>query len=96
MKSRHAAAFALLGWYLMYPPMTPARKSINDAPLSQWKSGGGFDTAKECETVKARMRKSSKELSDTTPSWDQKGRDLADSIGDAQCVAADDPRLKGN
>ncbi len=41
MTLRHAAALALVGWYLMYPP-TPNR------PLSQWEILNIFDSATEC------------------------------------------------
>jgi hypothetical protein len=91
---RHAAALALVGWYLMYPPVTPAGKSLTDAPLTEWKSGASFDTAKDCETARAHMRKASKDLRNATPRGYQEGLDFAESIGDGQCVATDDPRLK--
>src|SRR6185312_12144148 len=34
MKPRHAAALALVGWYLMMPPWNPALDA--NAPLSKW------------------------------------------------------------
>jgi hypothetical protein len=39
MKPRHAAALALVGWYLMTPPNTgydPPRSRDDGAPLSKW------------------------------------------------------------
>ena len=64
MKPRHAAALALVGWYLMVPPYS-ALKTVTDAttgqrrfptqteieqaaPLSAWTLGAGFDLAAEC------------------------------------------------
>lgn len=40
---RHAAAFALVGWYLMIPP---GKEFM--APLGYWVQEVSFDTAKEC------------------------------------------------
>jgi len=62
MKSRHAAALALVGWYLMVPPpqSPPAALATNiDAineyrrmpqrlPISQWKTVESFDSADDC------------------------------------------------
>jgi hypothetical protein len=48
MKLRHAAALALVGWYLMIPPALPNGQPNLGAPLSQWGQGGDFDTAAAC------------------------------------------------
>ena len=54
MTLRHAAALALVGWYLMVPPATAPNgtkgaKLMTDAPLSRWFMHGSFDSAKQCE-----------------------------------------------
>jgi hypothetical protein len=61
MKSRHVAALALVGWYLMMPPlMTPCPSKhppkhpppLNfwgDAPLSHWDTVRSFNRAGDCE-----------------------------------------------
>jgi hypothetical protein len=56
MKFRHAAALALVGWYLMIAPILPrvvyAYQAIHAdtaAPLSRWTILGTFPTQKECE-----------------------------------------------
>jgi hypothetical protein len=61
MNPRHAAALALLGWYLMVPPlMTPCPSKhppkhpppLNfwgDAPLSRWDTVRSFNRAGDCE-----------------------------------------------
>jgi len=57
MKVRHAAALALIGWYLMAPPSSLPTissqgleiKEDATAPLSKWKSVGTFLTQKECD-----------------------------------------------
>jgi hypothetical protein len=46
MKLRHAAALALVGWYLMAPPMSswPGTPWIDpNAPLSKWQFIGRID-----------------------------------------------------
>ena len=48
MNLRHAAALALVGWYLMSPPIQAFKESPVpelSAPLSQWTSVSAFDTA---------------------------------------------------
>jgi hypothetical protein len=95
MNLRHAAALALVGWYLMYPPTTPRpdHRNLTDAPLAEWKSGKSFDTAKECEAARLRVKKSAKELEDATVG-DAVFHNLAENIASAQCIDSDDPRLK--
>lgn len=66
MNARHAAALALVGWYLMVPPFKPndmhrpsftlrsleARILNLDAPLSKWEIYVPSDSADECEASK--------------------------------------------
>ncbi len=56
---RHAAALALVGWYLMAPPPGPPRSTFantappNDgAPLNQWTTWDSYDSAQGCEAAK--------------------------------------------
>ena len=51
MKPRHAAALALVGWYLMVPPLFKKGIDLN-APPSQWEHRQAFDTADRCESTK--------------------------------------------
>jgi hypothetical protein len=48
MKARHAAALALVGWYLMTPPIL-LKCPDEGAPLSRWTVEEAFDTARECK-----------------------------------------------
>jgi hypothetical protein len=57
LKRFHAAALALVGWYLMIPPNHLGQQNNvtvyiadSDAPVKQWSRLASFDTAKECET----------------------------------------------
>jgi hypothetical protein len=56
MKPRHAAAFALVVWYLMQPPLPhlsahPTTPRIG-AGLSGWTIVKTFPTQKKCETLR--------------------------------------------
>jgi len=43
VKPRHAAALALVGWYLMAPPIRPGGGVDLKAPMSQWDQDDDFD-----------------------------------------------------
>jgi hypothetical protein len=87
MKLSHAAALALVGWYLMMapankPPPSDANKSTPNltAPLPQWVIVGRFDHPGDCKAA----------------AWDHLksfaiGSPWKDSL---QCIATDDPRIK--
>jgi hypothetical protein len=84
MNLRHAAALALVGWYLMIPPQT-AQKTFDDhAPLARWFVFSAHDAAHECEGAKFLNREGHK----------QTGDPLKAALDSAQCIATDDPRLK--
>ncbi len=97
MKPRHAAALALVGWYLMSPLVDQkAAKIVYEAPLTYWEHEGSFDTAAECERKRKENVRWITNLTikrtDTSP-----GSHLGlDSALAAKCIASDDPRLKGN
>jgi DNA-binding transcriptional regulator of glucitol operon len=48
MKIDHAAALALVGWYLMTPHPDSSGKLNFKAPLSQWNQIGAFANAATC------------------------------------------------
>jgi hypothetical protein len=105
MNLRHAAALALVGWYLMLPPFIrvgpdprePGRDIVapdSAAPLSKWFWSGSFDSVEACE------RSQEKEITET-----QRRNSLKTSFHaridrdemafrEARCIATDDPRLK--
>ena len=45
--SRHAAALALFGWYLMLPPVRPDGSVNANAPLSIWTTSNKYETVDE-------------------------------------------------
>ena len=85
MKPRHAAALALVGWYLMQPPLVTPNSFNFDAPLSRWDIEESFDTASDCEQTWNSMTEKAKGKSDVLSRREQFGH----------CIATDDPRLKG-
>ena len=106
MNPRHAAALALVGWYLMIPP--GANNGLPfDAPISQWRHIGSLDSAAECERILTKLRNdSSAETKPEIKAWHAKYDDVhtgrvlhalavEKTTKAAQCIASDDPRLKG-
>jgi hypothetical protein len=79
MKTRHFAALALMGWYLIVPPTTriwwigPVRTD-DAAQLSKWTVERSFDKAQVCEAARLAGQQQS-------------------ANAKAVCVASDDPRL---
>ncbi len=106
MTLRHAAALALVGWYLMVPPDGPTPSSPlywhSYSPLSRWQIVEPFDTAAACKDAANKLTE------DAVHIWNSSlGKKLdKDSEKDlifkwgrelsASCFATDDPRLKGN
>ena len=48
MDPRHVAALALVGWYLMVPPLQGAAVNIT-APIAKWEIKQSFDSAARCD-----------------------------------------------
>ena len=50
MKSHHAAALALVGWYLMLPPVDISTgRYVEEAPIAAWRRLVEYDTVAKCE-----------------------------------------------
>ena len=97
----HAAALALVGWYLMAPPSvltTDDRgKSIpfadQSAPLSHWRIVQSFDSAARCQKAAAELLDASLSVKPKRP---ETRSEVGARLGWAmayKCVATDDPRL---
>lgn len=84
MKPRHAAALALVGWYLMTPPISKSGDVFYNAPLTSWEHQNVGSTLADCEKNKqAAIRLMAK----FSP-----GERLK-AVQAANCIATDDPRL---
>jgi hypothetical protein len=107
MKARHAAALALVGWYLMVPP-----NKNEDTPLSEWIVRRTYDSAEACQqgagneraqaAAKLRQYDSMTDLQRRNLEHNQEAldREIADNASiDAAfrsaCFERGDPRLKG-
>ncbi len=91
MKPRHAAALALVGWYLMVPP-TSSSRVLADAPIAAWQILEPFETLADCQHRKDGAAA-------VAESWhvqpeDNDRRIAALAMHLTQCIASDDPRLK--
>ena len=86
MRLRHVTALALVGWYLMAPPLVNDQ-SQPDAPISRWTIIKSFDSAMECENRASELRQSSHVTE--LPTGPVKLR-----IFSTKCIVSDDPRLK--
>ena len=99
MKFYHAAALALVGWYLIVPPLT-SEKVLPNAPFSQWEQVKTFDTANACKKDMRFLASifDSEAVKHAAAETGQ-AADLAvgkKRLDAAICISADDPRLKGN
>src|SRR5882762_7449737 len=94
MKSRHAAALALVGWYLMLPPpmrlsdgrIDPDLSSDLSAPLADWFHVRSFDTAADCTAELEVMKRRGAQF--------QREHPLPVLVENAnRCVSSNDPRF---
>jgi hypothetical protein len=86
MKPRHAAALALIGWYLMLPPVDRNNRVLDNLPIGKWDAVDSYDVASDCRDANLDFFRRVKDLPYTN--W-QRARVLS-----MQCIATDDPRLK--
>ena len=93
MNPRHAAALALVGWYLIAPSFSKQGNWQPNltAPLSYWAVIQSFDSAKECEDFRTATQKRFGAPPTTPTNAKEAARAGAQY---AQCISSDDPRLK--
>jgi hypothetical protein len=102
MKFRHAAALALVGWYLMTAPVTEQGAINQDAALSEWTKASHFDAESDCDARRKEKIRDSEDEVELAPKSeaDEDGKRDADKDLNAalvsQCVADDDPRITGS
>ena len=81
MKPRRAAAIALVGWYLMVPPVRQPMYVEGHADYSEWKVLRVFPDYYKCEFYLVQVKQLLEEAH---------GQEI-----DAECFASDDPHMKG-
>jgi hypothetical protein len=107
MNLRHAAALALIGWYLIVPPyLAPFNYRDLWAPVSQWKIVQGFDTPTGCEGYLQEMKEDPAALHGeyaVAPKFKMQGLTKMGGMGIGlfalkygRCIFVDDPRLDQN
>ncbi|MDO8431390.1 MAG: hypothetical protein Q7S58_03170 [Candidatus Binatus sp.] len=89
MKSRHAAALTLVGWYLMMPPADTKVGLLLDAPFSDWRVVESFDTAAECK-ASLKAKRNGVKIPEVSKNWPND----VPTVAFWECIATDDPRLK--
>jgi hypothetical protein len=106
MKHRHAAALALVGWYMMVPPFSDTAPYANvnsEAPISCWdQTGKEFASQAICEEFIKKAKGDSRSDPNLRKNFERKfGKFGGPSWGQmllvlesARCVSTDDPRLK--
>jgi hypothetical protein len=102
MNLRHAAALALVGWYLMIPPeVYPGPNSsrvLMPPPFDRtWRVKATFNSANDCEVAREKHETDvALALKSAIPKRYEAHPTLSSPIDDgALCIATDDPRLKG-
>jgi hypothetical protein len=93
MKCHRAVALALVGWYLMTPPLSHSiRFEVDDqAPLREWTVMQAFDKASDCEDYRFRSQERHKRDAVSTPT--NMHQTFAVGMMDSQCIETNDPRL---
>ena len=83
MKCTHAAALALAAWYLFVAPTTNGKTRV-DAPMSQWKQSGPYESQVDCEATRKQIVAIASGVGSNAPPgsvW-------------AKCLQDNDPSLK--
>jgi hypothetical protein len=101
---RHAVALALVGWYLMLPPLGSSERDFpveSSAPITNWTNSGSYDSAKECEIERHKLSVDAEKRSfEAERGPTGKDQALAVAVAGAErlatCIETTDPRLKGN
>jgi hypothetical protein len=91
MKLRHAAALALVGWYLMLPPDYVRDGTLTfrrNAPLAEWQRGWGFRSEAACKEAITSASKHSGSYETFHQAL------VAEKMSNGRCIASDDPKLK--
>jgi hypothetical protein len=108
MSIRHAALLALMGWYLIMPPLG----SGVVPPISQWRRAGVFEKADDCTTAQnlilsacrqdlddmKRRRMAERRRGIVTSEAEESVRSTFHTCTTtllSRCVASDDPGLAG-
>jgi hypothetical protein len=87
MKLYHAAALALISWYLIVPPAKSTGEPDLQAPFSKWETDGSYDTAQACH------KRYQADVHRALTFGKRIGHEVSSRIQAEECIASDDPRL---
>ena len=90
MTTRHITALALVGWYLMIPPLQnpngdPSGPRNLRAPISEWDQMAAYDSAARCQRDIAKYY--------VFPQPDGTNKPVKPLVIGGLCISTDDPRL---
>jgi hypothetical protein len=98
---RRAIALALVGWYLLAPPVYVPKDAAatslykpfaaENEPLSRWTNFGSFDSAADCQKERA---KNVAQAFAHAAANSEEVRAVNEAWKWMTCVSTDDPRLK--
>jgi hypothetical protein len=104
MKVRHAAALALVGWYLMTPPSLQNQQPDTKAAMSWWVRSETFRTKSDCQNQLDKFRAANRDPQfqgkfQAKHAADFKKLDLTwsaliNGLDASRCLSFDDPQLK--
>lgn len=103
MNSHYAAALALVGWYLMVPPIGHNLRANISTPLYEWsgqwddetdQKRDPFLTLAECEARKVADKQEFLDQAKKYPELREMFLQFSQDEIYAQCVKSDDPRLE--
>ena len=107
VKPHHAAALALVAWYLMIPPVSTYNGGAyvhSHSSVRRWtRIGTSFDSAADCEEAKERSQKNVQDAEErgleSAARMDANPDDQAlagyAAARQMKCVSKDDPHIKG-
>jgi hypothetical protein len=93
VNARHAAALALVGWYLLLPPIGDGTPEVT-APLSRWEILFSYETERDCQISLSRIV--GQTLVDLQKPMARDKKNFVLRLSSGTCVASNDPRLKPN
>jgi len=101
MNLRHAAALALVAWYLMVPPQVyyepSSSRVLIPPPFDRtWRVKATFNSANDCEVAREKHETDfALAVKSAIPKRHEADPKLSSPDDGALCMATDDPRLKG-
>ncbi len=89
-----AAAFALVGWYLIVPPLDDHGRVLRTAPFAKWDLIGNYESAQGCSQTRDNvMASASRDIAQMHINQDSPEAGLFLVMIDAVCASANELRV---